>query len=122
MEGKSKKIISTIIQHRTTLIKYLFLTPGLIIIPLFAIFLYRYLMYVAESIPDPQQQFFYEGSALSTSPVIGVRPIIIIYHVNSQKFQTVTQIPAHFSPGNLIWKPDSSGVVGNYQIFFMNLC
>ena len=79
-------------------------------------------MYVAESIPDPQQQFFYEGSALSTSPVIGVRPIIIIYHVNSQTFQTVTQIPAHFSPGNLIWKPDSSGVVGNYQIFYMNLC
>lgn len=79
-------------------------------------------MYVAESIPDPQQQFFYEGSALSTSPVIGVRPIIIIYHVNSQKFQTVTQIPANFSPGNLVWKPDSSGVVGNNQIFFMNLC
>ena len=77
-------------------------------------------MYVAESIPDPQQQFFYEGSALSTSPVIGVRPVIIIYHIDSQRFQTVTQIPAHFSPGNLIWKPDSSGVVGKYLMFYMN--
>ena len=73
-------------------------------------------MYVAERIPDPQQQFFYEGSALSTSPIIGVRPVIIIYDVNSQQFQTAAQIPDHFSPGNLIWKPDSSGVVGNNRI------
>ena len=86
--------------------------------PIRNFFLYRYLMYVAESIPDPQQQFFYQGTALSTSPIIGVRPVIIIYHVNSQTFQTVTQIPDHFSPGNLIWKPDSSGVVGNNEFDF----
>ena len=83
---------------------------------IFDVIVSRYLMYVAESIPDPQQQFYYEGTALSTSPVIGVRPVIIIYHVNSQTFKMVTQIPDHFSPGNLIWKPDSSGVVGNIRI------
>ena len=38
--------------------------------------------------------------------------------MNSQAFQTVTQIPDHFAPGNLIWKPDSSGVVGNNEFVF----
>ena len=69
-------------------------------------------MYVAESIPDPQQQFYYEGTALATSPIIGVRPVIVIYNIDSQTFQTAANIPDHFSPGNLVWKPDSSGVVG----------
>ena len=69
-------------------------------------------MYVAESIPDPQLQFYYEGTGLSTAPIVGVRPMIVIYHVESQKFHTVTNIPEYFSPGNLVWKPDSSGVVG----------
>ena len=74
--------------------------------------IFRYLMYVAESIPDPQLQFYYEGTGLSTAPIVGVRPVIVIYHVKSQKFHTVTNIPEYFSPGHLVWKPDSSGVVG----------
>ena len=69
-------------------------------------------MYVAESIPDPQQQFYYEGTALATAPIIGVRPVIVVYHVETQKFQTVAHIPENYAPGNLAWKPDSSGVVG----------
>ena len=72
-------------------------------------------MYVAESTPDPQQQFYYEGTALATAPIIGVRPIIVLYHIESQEFQTAAQIPEQFSPGNLVWKPDSSGVVGSTQ-------
>ena len=69
-------------------------------------------MYVAESTPDPQDYFYYEGTPWATSPIIGVRPIIVIYNIESQEFQTVAHIPENYSPGNLVWKPDSSGIVG----------
>ena len=67
---------------------------------------------MAESTPDPQDEFYYQGTALATSPMNAVRPIIVIYTIETQKFQTVTQIPEKYSPGNLAWKPDSTGVVG----------
>ena len=69
----------------------------------------KYLMYVAEEAVHPLQKFLYRGSYGFRK---GIRPVVLIYDIDNGDIKKMDGIPREYSAGNLIWKPDSSGIFG----------
>jgi hypothetical protein len=74
------------------------------------VYLFRYLLYVAESPANPLAKYLYLGT-FGESPKAS-RPIVILYDVQNLAFSPLETIPPFYSAGDISWKPDSSGIVG----------
>ena len=71
----------------------------------------RHLLYVAESPENPLAKFLYLGT-FGETPKEATRPIVILYDVEKVTFTPLKTIPEFYSAGDIIWMPDSSGILG----------
>lgn len=71
---------------------------------------YRHILYVAESPKQSLADYLFLGTFGETPKA--TRPIVIIYDIETLTFKALETIPEHYSAGQIIWKPDSSGIIG----------